>query len=40
MASIILEKTHGVGIITMNRPKVFNSFNAEMRRAMVGALDD
>ena len=40
MTSIILEKTHGVGIITMNRPKVFNSFNTEMRRAMVGALDD
>ena len=40
MTSIILEKTHGIGIITMNRPKVFNSFNSEMRRAMVGALDD
>lgn len=40
MVSIILEKTQGVGTITMNRPNIFNSFNAEMRRAMVGALDD
>ena len=40
MTSIILEKTHGIGTITMNRPKVFNSFNTEMRRAMVGALED
>lgn len=40
MASIILEKSHGVGTITMNRPKVFNSFNAAMREAMLGALSD
>ncbi len=40
MASIILEKTHGIGTITMNRPKVFNSFNADMREAMLGALED
>ncbi len=40
MASIILEKTYGIGTITMNRPKVFNSFNADMREAMLGALSD
>ncbi len=40
MVSIILEKTHGIGTIIMNRPKVFNSFNAEMRQAMLGALED
>ena len=40
MTTIILEKTHGIGKIILNRPKVFNSFNAEMRKAMLGALDD
>ncbi len=40
MVSIILEKTHGIGTIILNRPKVFNSFNAEMRQAMLGALED
>jgi 2-(1,2-epoxy-1,2-dihydrophenyl)acetyl-CoA isomerase len=40
MLTIILEKTNGIGKITLNRPKVFNSFNAEMRTALIGALDD
>ena len=40
MLPIILEKTNGIGKIVLNRPKVFNSFNAEMRKALLGALDD
>ncbi len=40
MLPIILEKTQGIGKIILNRPKLFNSFNAEMRHAMLGALDD
>lgn len=40
MPTIILEKTHGIGTITLGRPKVFNSFNAEMREAILGALAD
>lgn len=40
MLPIILEKTQGIGKIVLNRPKVFNSFNTDMRRALLGALDD
>jgi 2-(1,2-epoxy-1,2-dihydrophenyl)acetyl-CoA isomerase len=40
MLPIILEKTNGIGKIILNRPKVFNAFNAEMRNALLVALDD
>lgn len=40
MSTILLSKQNGVATITLNRPKVFNSFNAEMRDAMLQALDD
>jgi 2-(1,2-epoxy-1,2-dihydrophenyl)acetyl-CoA isomerase len=38
--TIILEKIDGVGKITLNRPKGFNSFNREMAFALQAALDD
>lgn len=38
--SIILTKEDGIGFITLNRPKVFNSFNQEMSFALQEALDD
>ena len=37
--SIILKIDAGVATITLNRPKVFNSFNREMAFAMQDALD-
>jgi 2-(1,2-epoxy-1,2-dihydrophenyl)acetyl-CoA isomerase len=40
MSTILLSKQNGVAILTLNRPQVFNSFNAEMRQAMLTALDD
>jgi 2-(1,2-epoxy-1,2-dihydrophenyl)acetyl-CoA isomerase len=40
MLPIILEKSNGIGKIILNRPNVFNAFNAEMRLALLGALDD
>jgi 2-(1,2-epoxy-1,2-dihydrophenyl)acetyl-CoA isomerase len=40
MESIILTKNSSIATITLNRPKVFNSFNKEMREAMINALND
>ncbi len=40
MNSIILAKENGVGKITLNRPKSYNSFNREMALACQSALDD
>jgi 2-(1,2-epoxy-1,2-dihydrophenyl)acetyl-CoA isomerase len=39
MDSIIFEEKEGVGVITLNRPEVFNSFNREMALAFQEALD-
>ena len=40
MNHILYEKINGVGKITLNRPKAFNSFNREMAFEMQNALDD
>ncbi len=40
MSTILLSKQNGVAVLKFNRPKVFHSFNAEMRQAMLNALDD
>jgi 2-(1,2-epoxy-1,2-dihydrophenyl)acetyl-CoA isomerase len=39
MDAIIASKENGVGIIKLNRPDKFNSFNREMAFAMQHALD-
>ncbi|HFA50852.1 MAG TPA: 2-(1,2-epoxy-1,2-dihydrophenyl)acetyl-CoA isomerase [Bacteroidetes bacterium] len=39
MKSILLKKENGVGTITLNRPKSYNSFNREMALACQAALD-
>ena len=40
MSSILLKKVNAVGIITLNRPKSYNSFNREMALSCQTALDD
>lgn len=40
MSSIDFNITNGVGVIKLNRPKVFNSFNQEMAFLMHKTLDD
>lgn len=40
MNHILYEKISGVGKITLNRPKAFNSFNREMAFEVQNALDD
>ncbi len=40
MSSIQFEIKENVGIIRLNRPKVFNSFNREMALALHACLDD
>lgn len=40
MSSILSEIKEGVGIITLNRPEVYNSFNREMAVAFQDVLDD
>lgn len=40
MDSILFEINNGVGIITLNRPDKFNSFNREMAFSMQGLLDE
>jgi 2-(1,2-epoxy-1,2-dihydrophenyl)acetyl-CoA isomerase len=40
MDSILFEIKENVGIITLNRPKVYNSFNREMALAMQARLDE
>ena len=37
---IVVEKIGGVSKVTLNRPEVLNSFNAQMAREVQGALDD
>jgi len=37
--TILFEKTDGIGRITLNRPKVYNSFNREMALALQQVLD-
>jgi len=37
---IVVEKIGGVSKITLNRPEVLNSFNAQMARELRGAMDD
>lgn len=39
MSHILTEIKNGVGIITLNRPEKFNSFNKEMAFAMQDAID-
>ena len=40
MTTIVLLKKNGIATITLNRPKVFNSFNTLMREELIIALDD
>ena len=40
MDSILIHKENGVARITLNRPKVFNSFDTDMRKRLSIALDD
>ncbi len=40
MNHILYKKINGVGKITLNRPKAFNSFNREMAFEVQNALDD
>ncbi len=40
MSSILLEKIDGIGKITLNRPKAYNSFNREMALSFQAALDE
>lgn len=40
MENIFFEKVDGVGKITLNRPKVYNSFNRAMALSVHAALDD
>lgn len=40
MSSIEFKVTQSVGVIRLNRPEVYNSFNKEMAMAMQSALDD
>jgi 2-(1,2-epoxy-1,2-dihydrophenyl)acetyl-CoA isomerase len=40
MDSILLVKQNNVAHITFNRPKVFNSFDADMRARFLAALED
>lgn len=40
MENILFEKIDGVGKITFNRPKVYNSFNRPMAMSVQKALDD
>ncbi len=40
MENILFEKIDGVGKITLNRPKVYNSFDRPMAMAVQSALDD
>ncbi|GGA42196.1 hypothetical protein GCM10007416_13950 [Kroppenstedtia guangzhouensis] len=36
--TIAWELKEGVGVITLNRPEVYNAFNREMDRALITAL--
>ena len=40
MSSILFNIENNVGIIRLNRPNVFNSFNKEMAKSMQSILDD
>ena len=40
MDSILFSVENGVAKITLNRPKVYNSFNREMALAMQARLDE
>ncbi|MCW3123618.1 MAG: 2-(1,2-epoxy,2-dihydrophenyl)acetyl-CoA isomerase [Flavipsychrobacter sp.] len=40
MSSILFVKENGVGVITLNRPEKYNSYNREMALALQGYLDD
>jgi 2-(1,2-epoxy-1,2-dihydrophenyl)acetyl-CoA isomerase len=40
MDSIVLHKENGVAYVTLNRPKVFNSFDNDMRTRLSDALDN
>ena len=40
MDSIVLSKGKGVAYITLNRPKVFNSMDTEMRKQLLVALEN
>lgn len=40
MSSVLLEIKKGVGVITLNRPEKFNSFNREMALSMQALLDE
>jgi 2-(1,2-epoxy-1,2-dihydrophenyl)acetyl-CoA isomerase len=38
--SVLVEKTGGMTVITMNRPEVMNALNSEMRKALLAALTE
>jgi 2-(1,2-epoxy-1,2-dihydrophenyl)acetyl-CoA isomerase len=40
MSTVLLQKENGVGLITLNRPDKYNSFNREMAMQLQAALDD
>lgn len=40
MDSILLVKENGVAYLTLNRPKVFNSLDTDMRKRLLSALED
>lgn len=40
MSTVLVSKQNGVATLTLNRPRSFNSVNAEMRVALLEALDD
>lgn len=40
MSTILLSKENGIGVITLNRPEKYNSFNREMALLLQEALDD
>ena len=40
VSTIIVEKSHGIQIITLNRPKTLNAWNAQMGLEVAASLDD